>query len=285
MKKRTKYNNGRASDSTKIEQSQMNLAIMEWSEGDESLRDAIISCHKNQIPTLASCAGHSITDYPYLAMIMTPQNMEKILNIMNELSEKKGVYISIDLQQITNEEKQECRSILTIHGNMFNKEECFKSIANAAEKSIKPEQTMPIVQSLWNAHKTTRTHISNGQKLYNSISVYNGIIGQRLVVSVNKASDLFNDVIRSTKFKKTIFHNGYNYYINNAIKRKKIIEKINSITQAIKDGMEVNLSDEFFCINSRGEFADKIKVNPSTTEIHQSNIQSKKVNQKKEVEL
>lgn len=287
MKERTKYNNGRPIDSTTVEESEKSLAIIEWSEGDVALSDAIISCTENQIPTLASCAGHKITDSPYLTMIITPQNLGRILNIMNELSEKRGVDISIDLQQIVGEQdkEHECRSVLTIHGNMFNKEECFQSIANAAEKSIKPEQATPLVQAMWNAHKATRIHGRDGERLYNGICFWNGIIGKKLVVSVNKAPDLFNEVIKSTKFKRQVFDHGYNFYTQKSSKTEKIIKKLNDITEAIQDNIIINFKDEFNYINSRGEFVDKLKVSGSVTDIPRDTTQSKNVERDDEVQI
>lgn len=277
MKERTKYNNGRPIDSTTVEESERSLAIIEWSEGDEALSDAIISCTENQIPTLASCAGHKITDYPYLTMIITPQNIGRILNIMNELSEKKGVDISIDLQQVIGVQEQECRSILTIYGNMFNKEECFQSIANAAEKSIKPEQATPLVQALWNAHKATRTHGRDGERLYNGILFHKGITGKKLIVSSNKAPELFNDIIRNTKFKRMVFDQGYNFYTEKTRKTEKIIKKLDEITEAIQDNIIINFKDEFNYINSRGEFVDKLKVSEPVTQSSRDGAQSEKV--------
>jgi len=268
MKERTKYNNGRQIDSTTVEESEMSLAIIEWSEGDEALNDAIISCMENEIPTLASCAGHKITDVPYLTMIITPQNLGRILNIMNELSEKKGVDISIDLQKVEDEQgkEQECRSILSVYGNMFNKEECFQSIANAAEKSIRPEQATPLVQAMWNAHRATRTHGRDGERLYNGICFCNGIIGKKLIVSGNKAPDLFDEAIKSTKFKKQVFDHGYSVYTQKTRKIEKIIKKLNDITEAIQDNIIINFNDDFNYINSRGEFVNKLKVNEPAIE-------------------
>ena len=266
MKERTKFNNGKPIDSTTLEQSEMSLAVTEWSEGDEALSNAIISCTQNEIPTLASCAGHKITDSPYLTMIITPQNAGRILNIMNELSVRKCVDISIDLQQVFGDAEQECRSILTIHGNMFNKKECFQSIANAAEKSIKPEQANPLVQAMWKAHKATRIHGDNGERLYNGINFFNEIIGKKLIISVNRAPRLFANIVGSIKFQKEEFDHGYSYYTQKSLTTEKIIKKLNDITEVVQHNIIVNVNDEFYDITPRGEFCEKIKVNETVVE-------------------
>ena len=122
MGERTEFNTGKAIEINKIEPEKMSLAISEWAEGDETLRETITTCIENSIPTWASCSGHKFFDYPYLSIVVTPENSGRILNIMNVTTKMKGVQTDLSFRQST-EDEDEYFSTLTIHANMLNKKQ------------------------------------------------------------------------------------------------------------------------------------------------------------------
>ena len=67
------------------------LNIEEWSEGNESLRNLLISCRDNNVPSMYSCAGHNHGKHAYLTVQMNDDTIGKIYNIMSQLSGTKKI--------------------------------------------------------------------------------------------------------------------------------------------------------------------------------------------------
>lgn len=97
-----------------------------YSEGNPGLKQLLIYCAKNQIPTFASCGGHpdEKNNDPYIGFILDDSTTELFSRIFEETlkSEKK---ISIDRIDTVNR--------LAIHVNKGNPEIAFKNLKNNLE--------------------------------------------------------------------------------------------------------------------------------------------------------
>lgn len=164
-----KYNSGSALDIPE-NSNEMALAISEWSENNKSLENAIRSCIENNISTHASCAGHSLLDLPYLSLKVNKENLGQILNIMNSVANIKNTVIGLSYMKSQG-------TVLTITSDMMHRKSMFNTIAKASKKTVDIEDTMPIVQEIWDAHKELRLH-----DVGHSLEVQNSRFSKRLLV-------------------------------------------------------------------------------------------------------
>ena len=185
-----------------------------------------------------------------------------ILNIMEKLSNKKGITFNLTLQPNLEDESQ-CRSLLTVYANMLNKKQCFQTIAESAKQSIKPEQASILVQTLWDMHKASRTHGCSWNRLYNSISFCNGIISKRIDINSTAQSFEFKNIIQNAQLKKQQNMLGQTIYTKSSLSDKALIKKLKIITDGINDTFIVNENDEFSNLNPRREFVDNLKAEPN----------------------
>lgn len=144
------YKNGNPMDIPENNE-EKSLAIKEWSENNKHLENAITSCIDNNIPTFASCAGHKLLDLPYLSLKVNKNNLGKILNIMNALSCNNGTELALSYMA-------EQGSILTITTDMLHKNSVFDEVSKAAKGKMNFQDTIPVVQELYNMHRSLRTH-------------------------------------------------------------------------------------------------------------------------------
>ena len=79
MENEKKYNTGEHINIDTLTKEEKNIAIKEWAEGNPMLETVITTCNQNEIPTYESCNGHGLLGLPYISMIITKQNIEKIL--------------------------------------------------------------------------------------------------------------------------------------------------------------------------------------------------------------
>lgn len=226
---KTKYNNGNGQDIEKIPQEEMSLAISEWSEGNKNLQGAISSCIENGIPTIASCAGHSLVDSPYLAMRINKENIGNILNLINVFTNQPHTSILLSFA--------EKGSSLTIYGNMFNRNKCFETISQEAKNSLDLENANDITKSLWNAHVSLATHIYDiSTKLYNSVEYVNGSARKRLIISPF-GNKVLGKILTESGMKTTDTMFGSTVMQKSSIGKKGIIDTLNNVCDELEETM------------------------------------------------
>ena len=274
-KEQNKYNIGKPGSSENIEPEELSLAISEWSEGNPKLEEAITSCIQNGIPTYASCKGHNLFDRPYLSMIITKDNLGKILNIMNEINSMRNTSIMISYNRADYTQRKPL-STLTIYSNMLNRNRIFSRIATAANSEIELDECSEIVQNLWNFHKSTR--------IADCFGLCNDTYYNRKRIEITPINDGFNlDYIlqkQGIKSKK-IYSNGKIFY-----KKRGINDTLKELTGVFERTYRRNKNDEFFEDKEESEkenpFKEKLKatldeLDPSKDKVEKqiSNEQSK----------
>ena len=212
------YNNGKPIEVPENEEEKA-LAISEWAEGSEHLQNAIFSCLDNGIQTFASCKGHKITDFPYLSMIITYKNIDKITNIINNISKKKGTDILL-----TFDEKNK-GSILTIYSNMLNRDNIFDLIAESANNSIELDHANNITQEIIRLHETLRIHGTKSERMRSDILLHNGILDRK--INIQHSNDLYSfgldEALKKFRFKNRKDYFGkYNYSLKAGNLGKKL---------------------------------------------------------------
>lgn len=247
-----KYNTGIPISLNNVEKENLSLAISDWAEGNTHLQYAIGSCIDNNIPTHASCAGHHITDSPYLSMLISKQNLGNILNIMDKVSKERNMKIALDLNILKFcEDDTKYESVLTVYSNMFNKNKCFDIIEDAAKSSINLEQASPIVQELWKTHQTIRTCGDKYWKPSNSISYKKTLFSNELESRLYISDNYMEEILSTAGFHTTTDGIGNPVYI-----RKASIKDLSTILQNISQGV-----DETFIVDEEDEFYEK-ETNP-----------------------
>ena len=137
------YNTGQVIDIKTIKEDEFEQAINEWSEGDENLKSALITCKNNGLETIACCAGHP--DNGYIAIKITPENETTILNIMNETSSLTGSD-TILMPSI------ECRNYPMLIYSIKDanvKEKGFKKFIDACNDKTTLDKCNPVIRELY----------------------------------------------------------------------------------------------------------------------------------------
>lgn len=67
------------------------LDIEHWSEGNDHLKNLLINCRDNDIPSMYSCAGHGKSKPAYITVEMNEKTIGKIYNIINQISYIKDI--------------------------------------------------------------------------------------------------------------------------------------------------------------------------------------------------
>ena len=182
-----KYNNGKV-ENIPENSTEMSLAIREWSENYKPLENAIGSCIDNNVPTIASCAGHSLMDSAYISMPVNKENLGKIINIMNSVANIRNTEICLSYMESQG-------TILTVSSDMFHRKSMFNTIEKSTTKTMDIGEAFPNVQDLWNAHKELRLH-----DVGHSLEVTNSRFSQRLIL--RPYSDELSHILDDLKLKK-----------------------------------------------------------------------------------
>ena len=221
-----KYNIGYQVEINTIPDDEMPLAISEWSEGNEKLKEAISQCIENGIPTIASCAGHSFLDSPYIAMSINEENVGNILNLIDKFSSISNTSLNLSFKDGI--------SSLAIYANMMNRNKVFETIAEQAENSIEFEVTNDITQSLWNAYSSLRENRGMLGDLDCSIEYRNGRFRNSLLIRQYCYDNILKDILKENmKIKKDIVGNDVMSKIS--FGNKKIREVLNNITKKVSE--------------------------------------------------
>ena len=86
-----KFNTGSTTDFDSI--GDYETAIVDFSEGDESLKELLSNCFSRTIKTVACCIGHERDNSnPYIAFQYYPQNEQYIYAIMEKLKDSKYTF-------------------------------------------------------------------------------------------------------------------------------------------------------------------------------------------------
>lgn len=67
------------------------LDIENWAEGNEYLKNLLISCRDNEVPSMYSCAGHGKGKPAYITVEMNEETIGKIYNILSQISDIKDI--------------------------------------------------------------------------------------------------------------------------------------------------------------------------------------------------
>lgn len=221
-----RYNTGSPVEINSISNAERSLAISEWSEGNEKLKDAITQCIENGIPTIASCAGHSFMDSPYIAMSINEENVGNILNLIDKFSSISNTSLNLFCK--------DGRASLSIYANMMNRNKVFGTIAEQAENSIEIEDANDITQSLWNAYSSLRENRGMFGNLDCSIGYRNGRFRNNLTINQYCYDNVLKDILKENmKISKDIIGNDVMY--RTSFGNKKISEVLNNITKKVNE--------------------------------------------------
>ena len=90
----SKYNNIKSIPIEMLSEEELNQAIKEWSEGDESMEKLLWSCYRNGVKTSGCHAGGR----PYLGIEYEKNSKNKIVQLINSVLNERGtrIYLSPD---------------------------------------------------------------------------------------------------------------------------------------------------------------------------------------------
>ena len=275
MSATNEYNKGKPIDITKINEEEKSIAIIEWSEGNESLRSAIEECMKNAIMTHASCKGHQITARPYLSMIADGENVGKIINIMNRICQMNNVVVSLSYSDY-NRFNGKRKTLLNIYGNMLNRNNVFKAIAEAANNEIKYEDLSEDAKALWDFHMSMRKH---GFGIDHNLIFTKGFFGKRIDIDNAFNHLTLNDILEKNGF---TLGKGLNiqYYKNG--NPKKILEPVIEKVSILGDRKD-NEFDSIYKEEKSNDFREKLKAEKNETNNKDSFINENKKMQETQV--
>ena len=165
--KENSYNNG---DVTKIEdipEEEREQAFKDFSEGDKSLKNALISCFESGITTNGCCKGHFINredpydnitgikkekrrmkvvnSKPYLQMKLDSENLYTFFNLIQSALDAREIEISLCTYE--NEER------LVLRGKkLFQRKKLFDMISREVKSMRYYNEMSAICQKYWNLH-------------------------------------------------------------------------------------------------------------------------------------
>lgn len=202
-----KYNNGRPIGVPENE-GEKALAISEWAEGNEHLQNALASCIDNGIQTYASCKGHGLTTSPYISLKVTSENIGQITNIINSLSRKKGVNVSLSFDEIAQ------GSILTIYPNILNRNEIFDIVATSFEQKLDFGKADDMTQELVRLHETLRVYGYKNDRMRSVIELHNGVMGRNLLLKhdIGSYDYILDDELTKAPFSKKKDNQGFRMF-------------------------------------------------------------------------
>jgi len=150
------------------------------------------------IQTYASCKGHGLATSPYISLKVTSENIGQITNIINSLSSKKGVNISLSFDEIAQ------GSILTIYPNILNRNEIFDIVATSSEKNLDLGKANDMAQEIVRLHETLRVYGYNNNRMRSVIELHNGVIGRNLLLKhdIGTYDYILDDELTKASFSK-----------------------------------------------------------------------------------
>ena len=189
-KRKSIYNNGKASVPETNDTKELSLAIKEWSEGDEILEDTIKTCFDNGVQTFASCRGHGIYQDGYLAVIINKENSNRILSIMNEVTREKRFDISLDYFS-SNDEHNPNLATLSIYGKWPFRNKMFNTIRESVQNEKELKDTDRLVQDLWNINRAAEEDDVRNYFYYRK-----GILKTEIDILLEKSNGRLEKILR-----------------------------------------------------------------------------------------
>lgn len=108
-------------------------AALDFSEGNEELRELLLYCFQNGIQTRGCCAGHEREDgertMPYIGFNFNEQNKEAIINMLKNLMSEKGLVFSFAANP------GQIQSYFSI--SFVNKQPAFDKVLKACKSEVK----------------------------------------------------------------------------------------------------------------------------------------------------
>ena len=145
----------------KMSDEQIEEMAITYSEGNSELKELLIYCAKNQIPTYACCAGHpEKNEHPYVGFILDGNTNDIFSRIFSKTLEKSHITIS----------KSDGYSRFSIYGSNEHPEELnFKEIRNTIKKlgGTMPENLPTPDKSLKELERETKSQLTNNNLWYN----------------------------------------------------------------------------------------------------------------------
>lgn len=119
--------------------------IEEWSEGNDSLYNALLSARKSGVKSQFCCAGHKRSDSPYISFEYTERTEKKLHSVLNDLM----TYDDIEIR-LANTGKMNIPSLTIYTKNNERKNQVFDSISQsiAIERDIEGEYFPEKIKSL-----------------------------------------------------------------------------------------------------------------------------------------
>lgn len=155
----------------KMSDEQIEKMATTYSEGNSELKELLMYCAKNQIPTYACCAGHpDKNEHPYVGFILDDNTNDIFSRIFSKTLEKSHITIS----------KSDGYSRFSIYGSNEHPEELnFKEIKNTIEhyKEFSPDETFhKLSYVVQNSHKNLKYRIYGNEdgtisEIYSNVNI------------------------------------------------------------------------------------------------------------------
>lgn len=217
------------------------------------MEQALSNSIENDTPTIASCAGHKMFDFPYISLEINEKNKGNILSVINKMSDYKNVEISLSSGRGSDS--------LTIYSRMGNKDEMFKAIAEAVSEKANINDVNEITNSLWstyNSMKNVKDNVSDFKLQYKNFT-FNKELS---IKSDVRNYGLFNISKNSGMKVKGVFYDSA-YLKKKFSNDEKVIEQLDKLNKEIAKfekifGTSKNFSDEI-------KFDGEIKLSYANT--------------------
>ncbi len=237
------YNTGMPMNLDSIPKEEKSLAISQWGEGCQELEDVLRTCAELGIQTTASCKGHSLFDNPYVTMVIRKQNVHRIFNIMQTLSEIPGVRLQLDYQENKFNTHREDISVLVITTNMLNRNKVFRAVTDSLQHEAKLGQLPEGLQELWKIHRSLRANYGD---MYHSLEYRKGLLSTKQYISPFAWS--LHDYLNDSKLKKKrLYMNMTSYQLTT----KEDMDRMKYVIEKIEGDYHTDPSDEFADIDDR----------------------------------
>ena len=117
-----------------------------------------------------------------ISLKITGENIGQVINVMNNLTNKRGIRISLSFDE------KEQESILTIYPNIMNRNDVANIVATSSEQAMDFDNASDITKEMLRLHETLRVYGFEKNRMNSVIELQNGLMGRNFNIKHTSGS-------------------------------------------------------------------------------------------------
>lgn len=207
------------------------------SEGYQQFEIILNNCIDNGIQTIACCAGHEISDYPYITFVYNRNSRKMINGFLNAIKDTKGTHIMFSTTGCTDNPFN-----VTVYANMINRDKVFNTIMHSLYEGKKSDTLYDDL----NAVLRLAINLDYERNYFATVTLYNKMFMKSFILGLDSPRWKGNIFDKNKLF---YYNNGFmSYYLYRNSKTLNIVSKsLEEIMKCCKVGdfkLDLDLSVE-----------------------------------------